>query len=460
MLNSNLSKPVQLNRKTISGAKGNTKKGVLIDEPASPSPYLKRKPSIDTISQEQTTHTSEAKNGEESNLATRPEPISKTLLEEARVRRANKLTSKKATTSPKSKAVKQSPQKKVTKNKPSIEISDKNVELTKKQPIKKEVTPDHSKELQEELGRLLNEISELKRQEELYRSEIAELKIDNEENLKKLKILERQKEEQYQNKRDLQLSKELLESGHQQNIDKIQRLIKGCRRELAFGNENPSQIHDLAKVSDKKDHSKTNRRKKENDMGIMELLLHDSVYDKSYLDQLIMIEESNANIWGLSARDLNELNVVLNIYNSNGMTSTDIKSQLNNLSWFLEITSQRNSSLPHIANALDKISSNKLDFKEFLSYILVPLFSSSYYSYSDQLFDLFDMDNDSFISLEDMKGIIREIEWEDAFSINDLRFLLKQMSTNIFNRNINSESGHNILISREEFNEFFRSILD
>ncbi|KAJ1606226.1 hypothetical protein OIY81_3274 [Cryptosporidium canis] len=460
MLNSNLSKPVQLNRKTITGTKFSTKNGTIADESSSPSLHLKRKPSVDALNVKRPTNEPEIAKTEESNLATRPEPISKTLLEEARARRANKVASKKVASSPKSKVVKQIPQKKVTKTKPSAETLDKHVESTKKQSVKKEPTVDHSKELEEEVGKLLLEISELKRQEKLYKSEINELKIGNEANLKKIKTLEKQKEEQYQNKRDLQLSKELLESGHQQNIDKIQRLIKGCRRELEFGHEKFSKIHDPGKSQDKKDRTKTSKRKKENDMGIMELLLCDCTYDKSYLDQLIMIEESNANIWGLSSRDLNELNLVLNTYNSNGMSSVDIKSQLNNLSWFLEITSQRNSSLPHIASALDKISSNKLEFKEFLSSVLVPLFSSSYYSYLDQLFDLFDMDSDSFISLEDMKGVIREIEWEDAFSVNDIRFLLQQMSTNILNKNIDSESGHNILVSREEFNEFFRSILD
>ncbi|KAH8583973.1 EF hand family [Cryptosporidium sp. chipmunk genotype I] len=460
MLNSNLSKPVQLNRKTISGTKSSAKKGILIDEPTKPSTHLKRRPSIDLINEELLKQESKAVNKEKSNLATRPEPISKALLEEARARRVNKLTTKQVTSSPKSKAVKQSPQKKVVKTKSSVETSDKIVEPAKKQQIKKEVIVDHSKELEEELERLLNEISELKEKEKNYRSEINELKTDNEANLNKIKILEKQKEEQFQNKRNLQLSKELLESGHQQNIDKIQKLIKGCRRELTFGNESSSGIYDPEKSFNKKDKFKTTKRKKENDMGIMGLLLCDKVYDKSYLDQLIMIEESNGNIWGLSSRDLNELNAVLNIYNSNGMNSTDIKSHLNNLSWFLEISSQRNSSLPHIATALDKISSNKLDFKEFLSFLLVPLFSSSHYSYLDQLFDLFDMDSDSFISLDDMKGVIKEIEWEEAFSINDLRFLLKQMSTNIFSKNIDSESSHNILISREEFNEFFRSILD
>ncbi|OII75357.1 uncharacterized protein cubi_01878 [Cryptosporidium ubiquitum] len=460
MLSSNLSKPVQLNKKNISGAKGNTKKGALIDETTNPNTHLKRRPSIDTANKVLPNKEQTAASKEISNLATRPEPISKALLEEARARRASKLTFKQVTSSPKSKTTKQSPQKKVVKAKSSVETSEKIVEPTKKQPIKKEVIVDHSEELKEEIERLLNEISELKQKEKNYKSQIGELKTDNEANLKKLKILEKQKEEQYQNKRNLQLSRDLLESGHQKNIDKIQKLIEGCRRELAFGNESSSRIYNSEKILDNKYKSKTTKRKKENDMGIMNLLLCDNSYDKFYLEQLIMIEESNGNIWGLSARDLNELNAVLNIYNSNGMTSTDIKSHLNNLSWFLEISSQKNSSLPHIANALDKISMNKLDFKDFLPFLLVPLFSSSHYSYLDQLFDLFDMDNDSFISIDDMKGVIREIEWEDAFSINDIRFLLKQMSTNIFNKNIDSESSHNILISREEFNEFFRSILD
>lgn len=460
MLNSNLSKPVQLNRKNVSGAKSSINKESLIDEPTNPSTHLKRRPSIDIINNESPNKESTTTIKEVSNVSTRPEPISKALLEEARARRASKLTIKQVNSSPKSKATKQTPQKKVVKTKSFVETSEKTVEPVRKQPTKKEATVDRSKELEEELGRLLNEISELKKQEKNYKSQISELKIDNETNLKKLKILEKQKEEQYQNKRSLQLSKELLESGHQQNIDKIQKLIKGCRRELAFGNEDSSQIGNLGKISEKKDTSKTIKKKKENDMEIMNLLLCDKSYDQFYLDQLIMIEESNGNIWGLSARDLNELNTVLNIYNSNGMSSRDIKSHLNSLSWFLEISSQKNSSLSHIATALDKISSNKLEFKDILSFLLVPLFSSSHYSYLNQLFDLFDMDCDSFISIDDMKSVIKEIEWEDTFSINDIRFLLKQMSKNILNKNIDSESNQNILISREEFNEFFRSILD
>ncbi|KAK9172575.1 hypothetical protein CmeUKMEL1_13680 [Cryptosporidium meleagridis] len=460
MLNSNLSKPVQLNKKTISGTKSSAKKGVIIDEPTKPNAQLKRRPSLDVINEEILKQESKAINKEKSNLATRPEPISKALLEEARAKRANKLTTKQVTSSPKSKAVKQSPQKKIVKTKSFVETSGKTAETTKKQHVKKEVIIDHSKELEEELEKLLNEISELKEQEKNYKSEISELKTDNEAKLHKIKILEKQKEEQFQNKKNLQLSSELLESGHQKNIEKIQKLIKGCRRELAFGNEGSAIEYDAEKGFDKKNNYKAAKRKKENDMGIMGLLLCDKIYDKSYLDQLVMIEESNENIWGLSARDLNELNSVLNIYNYNGMNSADIKSQLNNLSWFLEISSQRNSSLPHIASALDKISSNKLDFKGFILNLLVPLFSSSHYSYLDQLFDLFDMDGDSFISLDDMKAVVREIEWEEAFSINDLRFLLKQMSTNILNKNIDSESNRNIIISREEFNEFFRSILD
>ncbi|KAF7457319.1 EF hand family protein [Cryptosporidium felis] len=461
MLNSNLSKPVQLNKKNISGSINQIKKGPSFDEYSKQNIQPKRRPSNDTKIESILKQESNIIDLEKSNLATRPEPISKALLEEARARRAIKSATKQATSSPKSKAVKPSPQKKAAKSKPVSEITEKVSEPVKKHSIKKESTStENTKENDEKLQSLFLEIVELKKQNKDYQSEIDILKTKNDTNLKRIRDLERQKEEQYQDRRNLELKKELLDSGHQRNINKIQRLLKGYRRDLEFVNNKDSNIYEFKRNSEKSRGSSYSRKKKENDMSIIDLLLCDKNYDKSMLDQLIMIEESNENIWGLSARDLNELNAVLNIYNSNGMDASDIKNQLCKLSWFLDVSSQRNSSIPRIASALDKISSNKLDFREFLSHLLVPLFSSSHYNYLDQLFDLFDMDSDSLISLDDLKGVIKEIEWEDALSVNDLRYLLKQMSTNIYNKNIDLESTQNILVSKEEFKEFFRSIFD
>lgn len=455
MLNSNLSKPVQLTRKSISTRSSN-RKDFDSEEAKSKSP-LKRRPSLDESDTKLKVST---KNNikTEVNLAARPEPISKALIEEARARRASKSLIKQASSSPKTKNTNSSSPKKSTKQKTSLEINEKKVESTKKNVNKKEPTPIEKIIIKsDESEKLSLEIEVLKQQKQKYQKEIEQLKTENAFNLEKIKSLERQKEEYYQNRRNVELSKELLESGHQKNIDKIQNLLKVCRRDLNSGAEN--RFESILKERNVKE-LKSQNRKKENDLNIMNLILCDETYEKTYLEQLVMIEESNGNIWGLSSRDLTELNSILSSYASEEIDADYIKTQVNHLSWFLDISFQRNSSISHISRVLDKMSLNKMNFQQFLTHLLIPIFSSSHYSYLDQLFNIFDMDNDSFISLEDMETVIKEIEWEDIFSVGDLNYLLKEMSTNVLNKNSCSENNRNILISKEEFNEFFRSIFD
>ncbi|KAK6588887.1 hypothetical protein RS030_2257 [Cryptosporidium xiaoi] len=447
MLNGNLSKPVQLNRKSIGASRGNAKKELILDEPKNLNAPLKRKPSIEVPATNNIARLNK-KEVAESNLATRPEPISKAALEEARAKRATKSAAKQVVVTQKTKSEKPVVDKKEIKHKaPTEKVKKKSISVEK--PVYEEVNKESTKVKDDESKALMLEIKLLKEKQKAYQEEIKELKEENLASIKTIRALEKEKRDEYQNKRDIELKKKLLESGHQQNIDKIQNLIRNCRMDIKNQFENFIKSDSKIKLES---HSK-----KKNNSSIISLLLCDKSYDKGLLDQLIMIEESNENIWGLSSRDLKELNSILNFYGSIGMDSNEIKEHLSNLNWFLDTPSQQYSSIPYITNSLNKLYQDGANFEEFLTFLFVPLFSSSHYSYLDQLFDLFDMDNDSYISIDDLKGVVREIEWEDSFTINDLKYLLRQMSTNDNNEEY---EGKKLFISRGEFNDFFRSILD
>ncbi|KAH8740060.1 hypothetical protein FG386_000887 [Cryptosporidium ryanae] len=447
MLKSNLSKPVQLNIKGIGISRGNAKKELILDEIKNLNTPIKRKPSVEFTNKNDIDFLKKEKNIE-SNLATRPEPISKAALEEARAKRATKSITKQVVVSQKTKIEKHSSGKKEAKHKVSTEKVKKKTSEVEKPLHKEDVSNESVKVKSDESMALMLEIESLKKQQKIYQDEIKELKQENLASMRTIRALENEKKEEYQSKKDIELKKKLLESGHQKNIDKIQNLIRNCRIDIK------TQFDDFIK-SDPKIKPESHKRK--NNSSIISLLLCDKSYDKGLLDQLIMIEENNGNIWGLSSRDLKELNSILNFYSYVGMDAKEIKEHLGNLNWFLDMSSQQYSSIPYITNSIDKLYQNGVNFEEFLTFLFVPLFSSSHYSYLDQLFNLFDMDNDSYISVDDLKSVLREIEWEDAFTINDLKYLLRQMSASVNNEEY---EGRKLLISRGEFNDFFRSIFD
>ncbi|KAL7069040.1 EF hand family protein [Cryptosporidium serpentis] len=441
----NLPKPVQIGRKAI-GIPSRPRISVSPSDPKQIRGPLKRKPSTEYTSNITTIPRSTVPM--QSTAAKRPQPISRDVLEKARARRTT-LTPK--TSNTKHDQPKEIPNTKLlTKNK--VTVSDD--ESKGKTEGKKIATSAAS---QAELLSVRKELEELKKEYKEQKEILSKSKDLNKANLSAMAQLAALKAKELKQRRELESEKKFRKVTHQNNIDNIKQLLTECHNRF----EDAPQVPSLLGVSHVT--SPKYQFEKSRILSIMDILSCEKNFKPELVNQLECIEECNVNIWGLGPRDLSELLDVANFFGGSQVNVDLIKTQVQSLNWYLSQTNydegmniQMDKTVKDIMLTLESIPFNTISMEDLVTLLLIPLFSTSHYSYITQLFTLFDIDKDGCISTEDFKDLLKEIGWSGVFTNEEIDYLFSCVKRSGKQK---SQSRSSKLINETDFTNFFSVIL-
>ncbi|EEA04922.1 EF hand family protein [Cryptosporidium muris RN66] len=441
----NLPKPAQIGRKAI-GIPSRPRTSVSPSDPSQIRGPLKRKPSTEYTSNINIISRSAVPT--QSTAAKRPQPISRDVLEKARARRAT-LTPK--TSNTKYDQPKEVPNTKLLTKDKVIIINDEIREKTEKKKIATSAAP------QAELLNVRKELEELKKKYKEQNEILSKSEDLNKANLSAMAQLAALKAKELKQRRELESEKKFRKITHQNNIDHIKQLLTECHNRFEDG----PQVSSLLGVSHVT--SPKCQVEKSRILSIMDILSCEENFKPELVKQLECIEECNANIWGLGPRDLSELLDVATFFGGPQVNVDLIKTQVQSLNWYLSQTNYEEGMNIHIDKTvrdimltLESIPFNTISMEDLVTLLLVPLFSTSHYSYITQLFTLFDIDKDGYISTEDFRDLLKEIEWDGVFTNEEIDYLFSCVKRSSKQE---SQSRSNKLINETDFINFFSVIL-